>query len=60
MNTQFISIQKLEIDTLPCEISKTTLYRWQREGRYPKLYKKVGGKVYIDFNALLTLLEQGE
>jgi hypothetical protein len=54
----FISISQIDYDSLPIKVGKSTIYRWQ--SRYPDMFKKVGGKVFVDMVRLTNLLTNGE
>jgi hypothetical protein len=55
---QFVSIKQIDNINLPIKVGKSTIYRWR--SRYPELFKKVGGKVFVDLNALINLMVKGE
>jgi hypothetical protein len=55
---QFVSIKQIDNINLPIKVGKSTIYRWR--SRYPELFKKVGGKVFVDINALINLMVKGE
>jgi hypothetical protein len=57
---QYVQINKVDSNMLPRYIAKSTLYKWQRENRYPNMFKRIGGKVLINIIALINLLEYGE
>ncbi len=57
---EFITINSVDVSTLPCNISRATLYKWNEAGKYPHLFKKVGGRVFVKITALVDLLERGE
>lgn len=42
------------VNNLPPDFpaAKQTLYRWHHEGRFPKLFKKFGGALCLDLDAL--------
>jgi len=55
---QFVSIKQIDNMDLPIKVGKSTIYRWR--SRYPELFKKVGGKVFVDVNALIDFMLKGE
>jgi hypothetical protein len=55
---EFISITEIDNNTLPIKVGKSTIYRWR--SRYPELFKKVGGKVFVNIQELINLMEKGE
>jgi len=60
METQFVTINKVKFDTLPVELGKSTLYRWNKNNIHPELFKRIGGRILVDINKLNSLLENGE
>ena len=55
---QFISITQINYDDLPIKVGKSTIYRWR--SKYPEMFKKIGGKVFVDMVRLINLLTYGE
>ena len=55
---QFISITQINYDDLPIKVGKSTIYRWR--SKYPEMFKKIGGKVFVDMVRLVNLLTNGE
>lgn len=58
VESQFISISKIPYDKLPMKVGQSTIYRWQ--SRYPDMFKRIGGKVFVDMVRLINLLRDGE
>jgi hypothetical protein len=44
-------------DSLP--LRKSTLYKWKHLGKFPQLFVKLGGALFIDLNALDDIIEAG-
>lgn len=42
---------------LPLE--KSTLYKWHHLKKFPKLFIKLGGALFVDLNALQAIIEEG-
>lgn len=49
-----------QIKKLPFKLpfERSTLYKWHHLGRYPHLFKKLGGILLIDLEALRSLIEE--
>ena len=48
MKNNLIRLAKAE--GLP--LQKSTLYKWKHLGKYPQLFVKLGGALFVDLNAL--------
>jgi len=44
-------------DTPGSPIRTSTAYKWFRLQKYPKVFKKIGGKLFIDLDELYALGE---
>jgi hypothetical protein len=44
-------------DFLP--FKRSTLYKWKHMGKYPKLFVKIGGAVFVDLDYLEKIIEMG-
>ena len=44
-------------DDLP--FKKSTLYKFKHMGKYPELFVKIGGALFVDLKALDELIEAG-
>lgn len=42
------------------KISRSTLYSWVKRGKYPELFRRIGGKLFVVESRLIELLEKGE
>jgi hypothetical protein len=56
----FIQISELKVDELPIPVKKTTLYSWAKKKIYPDMFKRICGKVLVDREKLIKLLEDGD
>lgn len=48
----------IEKDDLPVPIAKSTLYKYAKKKRFPGLFVRVGGMIFIDLNKVSLLLER--
>jgi hypothetical protein len=55
MQSNLVRLSKA--DFLP--IMKSTLYKWKHLGKYPGLFIKLGGAVFIDLDYLEKIIEAG-
>jgi hypothetical protein len=55
MKSDLVRLSKA--DSLP--LCKSTLYKWKHLGKFPKLFVKLGGALFIDLNELEELIEAG-
>jgi hypothetical protein len=55
MTTNLIRLAKAE--GLP--LQKSTLYKWKHLGKYPQIFVKLGGALFVDLVALENLIEAG-
>ena len=55
---EFINVNKVDFEKLPHAIAKSTLYRWTK--KYPEMFKRIGGRVFVNVEKLNTLLTNGE
>jgi hypothetical protein len=55
MTTNLIRLAKAE--GLP--LQKSTLYKWKHLGKYPQIFVKLGGALFVDLVALEKLIEAG-
>lgn len=44
-------------DSLP--LCKSTLYKWKHLGKFPRLFVKLGGALFVDLNVLDEIIEAG-
>ena len=40
-------------------LSRSTMYKWRHIGKYPELFVKLGGAVFVDLDYLEKIVEQG-
>ena len=52
-----VRVSKANIEKLPVRVS--TLYKWKHLKKYPQLFIKVGGFLFVDVEALYKLFESG-
>jgi hypothetical protein len=57
MRLNLIRLSKAAPGTLP--FAKATLYKMHHLGRYPGIFLKLGGALFVDIDALDALLEAG-
>jgi hypothetical protein len=50
-------IRLAKADSLP--LSKSTLYKWKHLGKFPQLFVKLGGALFVDLNVLDEIIEAG-
>jgi hypothetical protein len=50
-------VRLAKADSLP--LCKSTLYKWKHLGKYPQLFVKLGGALFVDLNALEEVIESG-
>ncbi len=53
-------IRLSRIDTVPIEqrlFSRATLYKWHHLRRFPRLFVKIAGAVFVDMNVLAQIIE---
>jgi hypothetical protein len=50
-------IRLAKADGLP--LQKSTLYKWKHLGKYPQLFVKLGGALFVDLKALDEIIESG-
>jgi hypothetical protein len=55
MENRLVRLSKA--DFLPLKIS--TLYKWKHLGKYPELFVKLGGAVFVDLDYLEKIIEMG-
>lgn len=55
MKSDLIRVSKAE--SLP--LCKSTLYKWKHLGKFPELFVKLGGSLFVDLNALDAVIEAG-
>ncbi len=48
-------VRLAQADSLP--LRKSTLYKWKHLGKFPQLFIKLGGALFIDLNALEEIIE---
>jgi len=54
----YIRVSKANEAKLP--IRASTLYKWSHLRRYPEIFRKLGGFLFVDTNALHKLIEEGK
>lgn len=52
-----IRLSKAAPGTLP--LTKATLYKWKHLGKFPKMFVKIGGALFVDLNKLREIIEAG-
>jgi hypothetical protein len=55
MKNNLIRLSKA--DSLP--LRKSTLYKWKHLRKYPQLFVKLGGALFVDLNVLDEIIEAG-
>lgn len=50
-------IRVAKAEKLP--FAKSTLYKMHHLGRYPRLFVKLGGALFVDLNVLNEIIEEG-
>jgi hypothetical protein len=55
MKNNLIRLSKA--DSLP--LCKSTLYKWKHLGKFPQLFVKLGGALFVDLNVLDEIIEAG-
>jgi len=50
-------IRLAKADSLP--LRKSTLYKWKHLGKFPRLFVKLGGALFVDLNVLDEIIEAG-
>ena len=39
-------------------IARSTLYKWKHLGKFPQLFRKIGGMLFVDLDALDRVIEE--
>jgi hypothetical protein len=52
-----IRVSKAKEHDLP--VKSSTLYKWKHKKKYPEIFIKVGGFLFVDLDALEQLFESG-
>lgn len=52
-----LRLSKVKPGELPIE--KSTAYKWHHLKKFPKLFVKLGGALFVDLNALQEIIEAG-
>jgi len=55
MENRLVRLSKA--DFLP--LKRSTLYKWKHIGKYPELFVKLGGAVFVDLDYLEKIIETG-
>lgn len=55
----WVQLSKLDV-TPGCPIRTATAYKWVHCKRFPELFRRVGGKVFLDLDLLFKKAEAGE
>ena len=50
-------IRLAKADSLP--LCKSTLYKWKHLEKFPRLFVKLGGALFVDLNVLDEIIEDG-
>jgi hypothetical protein len=50
-------VRVAEGSSLP--LKRSTLYKWKHLGKYPRLFVKLGGALFVDLNVLEEVIESG-
>lgn len=50
-------IRLAKADSLP--LCKSTFYKWKHLGKFPQLFVKLGGALFVDLNVLDEIIEAG-
>lgn len=54
-NANLVRVSK--IDSLP--VARSTLYKWRHLGKFPQLFVKFAGMLFVDLDALDKAMEAG-
>lgn len=57
MNKNLLRVSKVKPDELP--VVKSTLYKWRHINRFPGLFVKLSGALFVDLDALQEIIEKG-
>lgn len=52
-----VRISKLKADSTP--FARATYYKWRHLGKFPEIFIKVGGGLFLDLDALQHVMESG-
>jgi hypothetical protein len=55
MKANLVRVSK--VDSLP--VAKSTLYKWKHMGKFPRLFVKLSGMLFVDMDELGELMEAG-
>jgi hypothetical protein len=55
MKQNLVRISKVE--SLP--VAKSTLYKWKHMGKFPRLFVKFSGMLFVDLDELDEIMEAG-
>ena len=53
-----VRVSKARREDLP--IAPATLYKWHHLKRYPEIFRKFGGFLFVDVNSLRDVIERGK
>jgi len=48
-----------KVDDVTSPLSRSTLYKYRHMGKYPRLFVKIGGAVFLDQRELEKVVEAG-
>jgi len=57
---EIVPIQKDALHSAGIYLSPHTLYRWRSAGKYPRLFTKIGGRVFIVLSEWNRLVERNK
>ena len=55
--SKLIRVSKAKEHDVP--VKRSTLYKWKHQKRYPEIFIKIGGFLFVDLDALEQLFESG-
>lgn len=58
MLDRYVRVSKIKKLPFKLPLEPSTFYKWHHLGRYPHLFKKIGGILLIDLEALRSLIEK--
>jgi hypothetical protein len=54
---KLVRVSKVKPGTLP--LTKSTLYKWKHLGKFPEMFVKIGGALFVDLEKLQEIVEAG-
>ncbi len=56
MNTKkYIQVSKIDEASFPYPIKPNIFYKWKHQKKYPEIFRKIGGFLFVDLEALEKL-----